>query len=510
MKLSWLKYGAGFFLLTILFAIAYTQSPLFTSNQNQYFLHGMADSGAGYLADDWLAKTTDPTPVFSSLVYLTEKNLSSIWLSYVYYAFLMGVYIFSLIGIGSKVFPLGRDRMTMIVFIVLLILVNSAAIRFTFSRILGENWAYILEDGVADQRLLGPVFQPSTFGVLLLLSIYLFLSSRPYLAVLSATIAASIHPTYLLSAAVLTLAYMILTYREEKNISKSILIGCLAALTVTPILIYVYSNFANTPSETTQQAQDILVNFRIPHHARLDWWFDWTAIFKIILVVVSLILIRHVKRLFFIALLLTLVATSLTILQFILHSNQLALIFPWRISTILVPMSTALILGFLVTKGAEKFADQWQRYYKFLLAGSIIVLVLTLLVGIIRIVIEFDRKSKSIDRPMMAYVASKGEAGQTYLIPPKMQDFRLETGLPILVDFKSIPYRDTDVLNWYRRIELANRFYKEKDCSSLDQASQVYNITHLVQAQADPQITCPQLEAVYQDNDFGVFTFINK
>ena len=510
MKQSWFKYGAGFVLLTILFAIAYTQSPLFTSNQNQYFLHGLADAGQGYLADDWLANTNDPTPVFSSLVYLTEKYLSASWVNYLYYAILMGVYLFSLIGIASKAFSVRKDRKTTIVFISLLFLVNSAAIRFGFSRILGENWTYLLEDGVADQRLLGPVFQPSTFGVLLLLSIYLFLSSKPYLAVVSATIAASVHPTYLISAAVLTLAYMILTYRDEKNLLKAILIGFLAALTVTPILIYVYSNFVSTPAETTRQAQEILVNFRIPHHARLDWWFDWTAVFKMILVVVSLFLIRHTKRLFFIALLLTLVAISLTLLQFVLDSNQLALIFPWRISTILVPMSTTLILGFLVTNGAEKFSDQWQRYQKFLLAGSLMVLSLTILIGIVRMVIEFDRKSKSIERPMMTYVADNGEEGQNYLIHPKMQDFRLVTGLPILVDFKSIPYRDTDVLDWYRRNELANQFYKERDCDSLAQASSEFDVTHLIQAQDGSQITCPQLEVVYRDDNYGVYKIINK
>lgn len=31
----------------IVFALAYAQSPLYTSNQNQYFLHGLAQAGYG-------------------------------------------------------------------------------------------------------------------------------------------------------------------------------------------------------------------------------------------------------------------------------------------------------------------------------------------------------------------------------------------------------------------------------------------------------------------------------
>ncbi|MCK4727086.1 MAG: hypothetical protein KAT29_14840, partial [Anaerolineales bacterium] len=53
---------------TFVFTLVYAQSPLFTSNQNQYFLHGLANAGYGLLNEDWLANTLDPTPVFSLLV----------------------------------------------------------------------------------------------------------------------------------------------------------------------------------------------------------------------------------------------------------------------------------------------------------------------------------------------------------------------------------------------------------------------------------------------------------
>src|SRR4051812_47995736 len=73
------------------FSVAYCQAPLYYSNQNQYFVHGLAQAGRGFLADDWLATTADPTPVFSALVAFTVRYLHP-WLFHVYYALILGVY----------------------------------------------------------------------------------------------------------------------------------------------------------------------------------------------------------------------------------------------------------------------------------------------------------------------------------------------------------------------------------------------------------------------------------
>src|SRR5438105_2669284 len=57
------------------FVAAYGQAPLYYSNQNQYFLHGLAQAGHGFLGDDWLARSLDPTPVFTALVAFTAAYL---------------------------------------------------------------------------------------------------------------------------------------------------------------------------------------------------------------------------------------------------------------------------------------------------------------------------------------------------------------------------------------------------------------------------------------------------
>ncbi len=84
----------------VLFAVAHTQPPLYYSNQNQYFLHGLARAGYGDLGRDWLANTADPTPVFSAFVELAERGGGE-WPFQVAFFGLLVVYFLSLWGIAA-------------------------------------------------------------------------------------------------------------------------------------------------------------------------------------------------------------------------------------------------------------------------------------------------------------------------------------------------------------------------------------------------------------------------
>jgi hypothetical protein len=501
---AWLKKAILFLAVGVLFAFSYTQSPLYTSNQNQYFIHGLAKAGYGYLFQDWLANTLDPTPLFSYLIYLTYRYLHLPAFFHLYYAILLGVYLYCLVGIADEATHLRRSRPRFWSFLALIFVVHSAALRFAFSRIFGVDWTYLLEDGVADQRLLGPVFQPSVFGVLLLVSIYLFLRRKPVLAVLAACLAAAVHPTYLLSAAALTLAYMSLSYLEQRRLAQPLLLGGIALLAAAPILIYVYTGFASTPAETTAKAQDILVNFRIPFHAVVSRWFDIRAVVKLAIIIAALFLVRK-QRLFLILLIPFLVASLFTILQIALKSNTLALLFPWRISTFLTPLSTAVLLAEGVRRLFER-RPAWETKGANLVFGVSVALIgLVVVIGLVRMALDFQRQAVSADRPVMAYVASHNAPDQYYMIPLEMQDFRLVTGSPIYVEFKSIPYQDQDVLEWYRRIQVADLFYKKGDCGSLEKLATI-GVTHVVADYRLFNLNCTEWEQVYQDPNYRVYT----
>ena len=276
-----------------------------------------------------------------------------------------------------------------------------------------------------------------------------------------------------------------------------------------PILIYTYLNFANgalyrTPAEVSAQARDILVNYRIPHHALAGWWFDATAVIKIALVIFALFIVRK-SRLFWILGIPFVVAVVLTIVQVLSGSTVLALLFPWRISIFLVPLSTALILAWGVQLVATRLsaigsAQRLQTFAKLASMGLILVLVF---IGAVRLKLDFQRQAQADDRPLFAYVAAHRVAGQLYLIPTKMQDFRLASGAPAFVDFKNHPYQDDDVLEWYRRVQLAAKFYKQDKCEQLPEWISREEITHVVLPTGLP--ICPGLVLAYKDKSYSLY-----
>src|SRR5580700_1285315 len=93
----------------VAFGIAHTQSPLYFSNQHQYFLHGLAAGGDGCLDRDWLANTLDPTPAFSAFVEFTFRHLDLFCVHIVFFA-LLGTYFVSLLAIASATVPEGPGR----------------------------------------------------------------------------------------------------------------------------------------------------------------------------------------------------------------------------------------------------------------------------------------------------------------------------------------------------------------------------------------------------------------
>ena len=89
-------------LLAAAFAVAHTQAPLYYSNQSQYFLHGLAHGGRGYLDSDWLANTADPTPIFSATVAWTYWYVGEWPFQAMYFAMLMVYFVGTVVGFYAR------------------------------------------------------------------------------------------------------------------------------------------------------------------------------------------------------------------------------------------------------------------------------------------------------------------------------------------------------------------------------------------------------------------------
>src|SRR5262249_30715132 len=185
---------------------------------------------------------------------------------------------------------------------------------------------------------------------LLVLAVCLFALGRPFLAVASAAAGATLHSTYLLSAGMLTLGFVGALCAEGRP-RRALALAAVALALVLPTLVYVLVALPPGSAATFAEAQDVLVNVRIPHHCRPDLWLDWVAVLQVAWVVLALFLVRR-TRLFVVLAVPFALGLVLTLAQVATRSNTLALLFPWRVSAVLVPVATAVVLARLAAAPA--------------------------------------------------------------------------------------------------------------------------------------------------------------
>jgi hypothetical protein len=464
------------------FAAAYGQAPLYYSNQNQYFLHGLADAGYGDLHDDWLAGTLDPTPVFSALVSLTAHYLHP-WMFHIYQGILLAVYATAILGLFAWLAGPTIAARRWPIFLALLVAVHSAGARWLSYRLFGVDYPSYMQAGVAGQYVLGGMLQPSVFGVLLVVSICLFARGKPLWAVAVAVAGATVHSTYVLPAGLLTAGYMTALLLERQP-RQAFVTGALALGLILPVTAYTFFTFSPSDAARFAEARNILVNLRIPHHCRPDLWLDPIASLQIAWIGVALALTWRTRLFAVLAVSLTL-AAILTLAQVATGSTTLALLFPWRISAVLVPIATTVTLARIVAIPALPFDGTAAR------VCAAIAIAMLAGVGVWICVAGQAFRSGDQDLPLMDFVRRHREPGDLYLLPVRIPDlaknthgspsgdfkppadkmkdtrlipvdlqrFRLSTGAPIFVDFKSIPYKDTDVIEWRDRLERARHWY---------------------------------------------------
>jgi hypothetical protein len=510
--------------LSAAFALAYTQSPLYYSNQNQYFLHGIAQAGFGHLNRDWLAQTRDPTPVFSALVTVAYNKIGEISFQAAYFLLLM-VYFLSVRYLVRALSQFPDTRAFRVAFAAGFIATHAAIIRIASVQLTGVDYPWNLQAGVAGQYLLGAGLQPSAFGALLLTSLAAFASGRPTLAAILAASTCVFHSTYLLPSGLLIFGFMVQTFRASQH-SGPIAFRMLLAATalVLPVCAYIVFTFGPTNPDLFEESQRILAEIRIPHHCMIARWFDWVAGAQLAWAALGLILMRRSP------LCVALVVAAggglvLTLVQYASGNHTLALMFPWRISALLVPVATAVILAKAVT-----FLPP-SRWVVWVSAAVVLVLAVA---GIWVMVERLGYRSGDEEHQLYEYVLSHAGPDDVYLLPTRippvgkgrgsmsvsftppprpgtnlipvdLQRFRLHTGTPIYVDFKSVPYADVEVMVWLQRVRHCEEWYGgEWSRAVMEDELKREGITHVVAPTGKP-IVAPYLEEVHADPAYIVY-----
>ena len=512
--------------LALAFALAHTQSPLFYSNQNQYLLHGLAIGGHGHLSHDWLANTRDPTPVFSALIAAGYRNLGLWTIQAAYFLILVG-YFLSIRWLVGALPGLPDSRTFRLSFAALFTAAHAAILRVASVELAGVDYPWYLQCGVANQYILGPGLQPAVFGTLLVAALAAFANGRTLLAGMLAGLACAFHVTYLLPTAILTVGFTVVMVKPGGHggtgAFKMLLAICAGAV---PAAAYALFTFGSPNPNTFAESQRILAEVRLPHHAEIDRWFAVPDAVQLAWVAIGLVLLRR-SPLLVVMLIAAVAGLVLTLLQYSTGDHTFALLFPWRISAVLVPVATAIILANVAAFVPDtRLASVAAGFIIVALAGG----------GIWIMAAGIGYRTDKAEEDLLEYVRTHAGANDVYLLPvsvpevgtgrgtasttftppprPKpgtnlipvdLQRFRLVTGAPIYVDFKSVPYLDTEVIEWHHRMRRCEAWY-DGNWSALGRAQELRDakITHIVTPASQP-IEVDWLRKLHSDSSYILY-----
>lgn len=183
------------------------------------------------------------------------------------------------------------------------------------------------------------------------------------------------------------------------------------------------------------------------------------------------------------------------------HDRTLALLFPWRVSVILVPVAFVLTVSALA-------GPLWRRRTSAAVVACAVVLAAAAAsCGWVRTRRAADAYARAPGVAMMQAASRLARPGTLFVVPKDLQRFRLETGAATFVDYKSHPYRADEVAAWYARLALADALDAGDGpaaCRTVATLRARYGATHFVRPAARP-LACPGLVPVFEDRDYLIF-----
>ena len=425
------------FSLSVIFALTIQQFTLF-KGAFVVLIHALEIFNDNKLQNDWIANQTDHIPLFTYFNYILIKFFS-VKILYFMHFILLSLCAFSLFLISKSIYTNLEKSNFIIVWFTLFI--------FIFH----ENSFF---SGVAGQSIIDAGYQPASYGVLFFLGIYFFLINKNFLSILLICISASFHPTYIIHSGFLVLGFStyFFVFKKYTDLFKIFLYY---SFLILPITIFVFFNFLNLDRDTTILGQEILMK-RIPHHADIHYWFSYKDIISIITFFISLILIRDKTKLFISLGIFGLCSIILSTIQYFVEINSLALIFPWRSSVFLMPLSSIIIISFLIDKFREKLLNKKRLIY-------VVFFSISIFFGLKSHILE--NLNSNFEKKIFLFNKIKKYYNEidTILVPIDTLSIRLNTGLPIFINYKHHPFKHNEIIDWDLRLKLASNFYNAKN-----------------------------------------------
>ena len=445
------------FLFSLAFSILLPTIKIFYfSNQNVYLFQAYILNNPNILQNDWLSTTKDGNYIFSQFTFfLMEINeylpkLINKFFEIIFFYFLL------------KIILNNEEKNNLILISIILIL-------SVIAYYLGVGF-----NGIKNQHILGEVYQPSIFNVFFIPSIYFFLRKNFYLSIIFLAVPPLFHPSIIPTTMVLGFIYTLLIIRND--LKKTVFFLLFGIFLISPSIFFAFKSQLST-TEDLRIAHDILANFRVPHHSDISFLGKRDIVSFLILIFGSLLCSNKNLKLILI-LGLTYILISLFLVSY-LQSNTIKLMFLHRLNVLLIPIAYFVIIKEIYTFFDNKInlSIKIEKFKK--LSQSLFYLVITILflIGLninINANKNFIQKSKLVE----TFTNSKDiwlVQSIKSLKPDIVSQLRLNFSQPLFVDFKTHPSHPKDVIEWKKRIDLADSFFNSKSIEEFN-----YNLKEIL------------------------------
>jgi len=486
------------YLYPIIFGLAYSQEALFSSNQNTKFITGLALAGYRDIAADWMARITDPFPLFSHLLKWQYQLLGLYAGTHLSFFLLAGAYGLLGVYLATTVFKKNAaEQPALRLFALLWLCMHTVGLRGFFQS--------IFSDGLAGQYLLGEYYQPCCFGVLLLAATAAYVSGRMIAAGVCLILAPLFHPAYLISSALIAFALVIVPANRQLGIPwrRRLLFLILVAAGVGSYALWNFIVLTSGDPAVRSTAHRLMAENRIPQHALPSHWHMFRTMVFFITGGAAAWLGRSklIGQLLFVLLGLVAAAVLWAMVDF---NPTVAVAAPWRVSAMLAPLSWIVLLA---------AAAEWLAGKKFFILPSsgtlswwiTIACICACLAGVVHVGLGYKKKEQRKEYELVRFLEKQHSAGNQYLIPPEETRIRLEAGVPVFATWKSHPTKDSEFLEWHGRIEQVKTVYDGSQ-PALQSLINEYGITHMVWPAAQGGFPFAQLgRRVYADGHFSLW-----
>lgn len=468
------------------------------------YMARIKQSISGSPINDWFLSTPDSNPIFTAICKILVIGNSYLLVN-VFNALLIFI-SFHFLNESARVVLRIANRSRDHLFLICISILGLCVFSPDF------------HNGIAGMGIFSPQFQPSSFDGLLLISILSIVKSTSYPdyklnipnIILPIVIAVIIHPSIIVSACIVLMALFISTSRISTIVLQKpfsaryrLLVLTLIAL---PYLVTSYSIEEFIYSQSELDAFRYLAYDRIPYHVVPSNFMDPFEIVRLLIVLMGTYFVSRSTmletRLKNFLLFLTTLFMYLSISVSIIDRPVFLLTVPWRISGVLYPLFTLILLWKLLVKLSDAKSARSLKHWVFQLTGLsifliaqnmskfLLVFLALLLLGTNYFEGRADRLSKiknkrgigllctlciSLGLGIMAQVSTsqawrenpegfpaasslrKLELQGIGVVPPQFDNFRVDFGLSIFVDSKAPPFDGKSLVEWVKRLKIAER-----------------------------------------------------